>query len=110
MREARVEETKQGRVPVGEGWFILNLGEMPWQTIPGFGVLRDFNWDRKSGEPGIGVPIHVLQPGENFGYYHAEEAQEGFVVLSGECLTVVESQERRCASGTTCIRRRAPLT
>jgi uncharacterized cupin superfamily protein len=93
--EARIEETKQGRLPAGEGWFILNLGEMPWETVPGFGVWRGFDWDQKPGEPGIGVHIHVLQPAENFGYYHAEAAQEGFIVLSGECLAVVEGQERR---------------
>ncbi len=38
--------------------------------------------------------VHVLMPGEASGYYHAEEAQEGFLVLSGECIAVVESQER----------------
>ena len=29
------------------------------------------------------------------GYYHAEEATEGFVVLSGACVAIVEGQERR---------------
>jgi hypothetical protein len=32
----------------------------------------------------IGVHVHVLQPGEANGYYHAEAAQEGVLVLSGE--------------------------
>ena len=94
MHEARIEETEQGRLPAGEGWFILNLGEMPWGTVPGFGAWRDFDWAKKPDGPGIGFHIHVLQPGEPFGYYHAEEAQEGFIVLSGECLAVVEGQER----------------
>jgi hypothetical protein len=39
--EARIEETKQGRLPAGEGWFILNLGEMPWETVSG---LRRVAW------------------------------------------------------------------
>lgn len=95
MDEARIENTEQGRLPAGDGWFVLNLGEMPWETVPGFGVWRDFNWDQKPGEPNIGVHIHVLQPGENFGYYHAEAAQEGFIVLSGECLAIVEGKEQR---------------
>ncbi|MFL5830762.1 MAG: cupin domain-containing protein [Solirubrobacteraceae bacterium] len=96
MDEARIDETEQGRLPADEGWFILNLGEMAWETVPGFGAWRDFNWARKSDdEPGIGVHMHVLHPGESFGYYHAEAAQEGFIVLSGECLAVVEGQERR---------------
>ena len=33
-------------------------------------------------------------PGEANGYYHAEQAQEGFLVLSGECIAVVEGEER----------------
>jgi uncharacterized cupin superfamily protein len=42
-----------------------------------------------------GVHVHVLQPGESNGYYHAEDAQEGFLVLSGECIAVIENEERR---------------
>jgi quercetin dioxygenase-like cupin family protein len=95
VREAHIDETKQGRLPSGEGWFILNLGEIAWETVLGFGVWRGFNWARTSGdEPGLGVHIHVLQAGETNGYYHAEAAQEGFIVLSGECLAIVEGQER----------------
>jgi mannose-6-phosphate isomerase-like protein (cupin superfamily) len=95
VREARINETREGRLPAGDGWFILNLGEMPWETVPGFGVWRDLDWARVSGaEPVVGIHIHVLQPGETNGYYHAEAAQEGFVVLSGECLALVEGQER----------------
>jgi quercetin dioxygenase-like cupin family protein len=94
VHEAHIEETEQGRLPAGEGWFILNLAEMPWGTVPGFGAWRDFDWDKQSDGPGIGFHVHVLQPGQPFGYYHAEEAQEGFIVLSGECLAVVEGEER----------------
>jgi quercetin dioxygenase-like cupin family protein len=95
VHEARIDETGEGRLPAGEGWFILNLGEMAWETVPGFGVWRGFDWPGAPGEgPGVGVHIHVLQPGETNGYYHAEAAQEGFIVLSGECLAVVEGQER----------------
>src|SRR6478752_3572834 len=91
--EARIEDNDEGRLPAGDGWFILNLGEMPWETVPGYGVWRGFDW--AGDRPGIGVHIHVLQPGETNGYYHAEAAQEGFVVLSGECLAIVEGHERR---------------
>ncbi len=41
------------------------------------------------------IHVHVLQPGESHGYYHAEAAQEGFLVLSGECVAVIENEERR---------------
>ena len=96
MHEAEIEETPEGRVPAGGGWFILNLGEMAWETIPGFGMWRGFEApDADPSQPGIGVHVHVLQPGEPNGYYHAEAAQEGFLVLSGECIAVVEGEERR---------------
>ena len=94
MQEARIENTPEGRVPAGEGWFILNLGEMAWETLPGFGVWLDPPHADPS-QPGIGVHVHVLRPGEANGYYHAEAAQEGFIVLSGECIAVVEGEERR---------------
>ncbi len=32
MREAQIEPTPEGRLPVDGGWFILNLGEMAWET------------------------------------------------------------------------------
>ena len=43
----------------------------------------------------LGIFVHVLPPGEAPGYYHAESEQEGFLVLSGECVAIVEGQERR---------------
>ncbi len=42
----------------------------------------------------IGVNVRVLWPGDANALYHHEDAQEGFLVLSGECLLVVEEQER----------------
>ena len=96
MQEARIEKTPEGHVPVSGGWFILNLGEMAWETVPGFGVWRGFEApDADASQPRIGVHVHVLQPGEANGYYHAEAAQEGFLVLSGECIAIVEGEERR---------------
>jgi uncharacterized cupin superfamily protein len=96
MREAHMETTTDGHVPADGGWFIANLGELAWETVPGFGVWRGFDPpDHDPATPGIGVHVHVLQPGEAPGLYHAEAAQEGFLVLSGECIAVVEGQERR---------------
>jgi uncharacterized cupin superfamily protein len=86
VQEAQIEQTPEGQVPADDGWFVLNLGELAWETVPGFGVWRGL---------GIGAHVHVLQPGQAPGYYHAEEAQEGFLVLSGECVAIVEGQERR---------------
>ena len=94
MNEARVKQTPQGKVPADDGWFILNLADIAWETVPGGGTWCVFESpDAPSARLGIGV--HVLHPGEMPGYYHAESEQEGFLVLSGECVAVVEGQERR---------------
>ncbi|HVC85269.1 MAG TPA: cupin domain-containing protein [Solirubrobacteraceae bacterium] len=37
----------------------------------------------------------MLPPGETPGFYHFESDQEGFLVLSGECILIVEGEERR---------------
>ena len=96
MQEAQIEKTPEGQVPVDGGWFILNLGELAWETVPGFGIWRGFDApDADPSQPGVGVHVHVLQPGEAPRLLPREEAQEGFIVLSGECIAIVEGQERR---------------
>ena len=42
----------------------------------------------------IGVKVSVLWPGEPNALHHSEGAQEGFLVLSGECTLIVEDEER----------------
>jgi oxalate decarboxylase/phosphoglucose isomerase-like protein (cupin superfamily) len=86
MREAEIEQTPEGAVPAGDGWFIRNLADLAWESAPRFGAWRDLL---------PGAHVHVLHAGEAPGYYHAEDAAEGFVVLSGECLALVEGEEQR---------------
>ncbi len=38
--------------------------------------------------------IAVLEPGQPTGMYHAESGQENFLVVSGECVLVIEGEER----------------
>ena len=94
MHEARIEQTETGRVPADDGWFILNLAEIAWETLPGGGTWCSFEAP-SAPSPLLGIGVHVLQPGETPGFYHAESNQEGFLVLSGECVAIVEGQERR---------------
>ena len=94
MHEAAIEETPAGRVPAGEGWFILGLQELAWAAVPGGGTWCVFEAP-SAPSPCLGIGVHVLGPGETPGMYHAESEQEGFLVLSGECLAIVEGQERR---------------
>ncbi len=44
--------------------------------------------------PQLGVAIIVLEPGEPIGMYHREADQEGFLILEGEALLIVEGEER----------------
>jgi uncharacterized cupin superfamily protein len=94
VTEASMEAMPTGKLPSDDGWFILNLTEIGWQTLPGGGTWCVFESPRAPSRT-LGIGVHVLRPGETPGYYHAESDQEGFLVLSGECVAVVEGQERR---------------
>jgi uncharacterized cupin superfamily protein len=92
--KADIEHTDHGLVPADAGWFILNLSEIRWETIPGGGTWCSFESD-DDRSPLLGIGVHILGPGESSGYYHAESNQEGFLVLSGECIAIVEGEELR---------------
>ena len=94
MHEAKIDDTEVGRVPADDGWWILNLAEMAWDTLPGGGTWSVFE-SPAARSPELGIGVHILGPGETPGMYHAESNQEGFLVLSGECLAIVEGEERR---------------
>jgi uncharacterized cupin superfamily protein len=94
MDEARVVQSETGRRVEGPGWFVLNVAEASWTTTPGGGTWSELEpAGARFGQFGIGV--HVLPAGEKPGFYHWESDQEGFLVLSGSCLAIVEGQERR---------------
>ena len=94
MHEAKIVDTETGRVPADDGWFILNLAEIAWETVPGGGTWCVFESPSAPSRT-LGIGVHVLPAGETPGFYHAESDQEGFLVLSGECIAIVEGQERR---------------
>jgi len=91
--EARLVETEHGLVPEGEGWFVLNARESRWwhHDTFGSGVTFEGN-DVRFSE--FGINVQVLQPGEPNCMYHGENAQEDFLVLHGECLLLVQGEER----------------
>jgi uncharacterized cupin superfamily protein len=96
--EARLEESGSGLAPTGPGWFVLNVGEAMWLTTEGGEKKRSGSecaFETPVAEfAQVGVRIHVLPPGEPNGCYHAENQQEDFLVLSGECTLLVEGEER----------------
>jgi uncharacterized cupin superfamily protein len=93
-REAAMEDTGKGLRPKGEGWYVLNATEAVWRALPGWG--RDVNFEPAEPRfPDFGVNISVLGPGEPNCRYHAEDQQEDFLVLGGECIAIIEGEERR---------------
>jgi uncharacterized cupin superfamily protein len=94
VNEAQSEETPYGRYVRSEGWFVLNLSdalavrndEKGGATYPLEGQAAPFG--------DFGVNVKILAPGQPSSLYHAEGAQEGFLVLSGRCTLIVEEQER----------------
>lgn len=96
--EARLEQTDEGLVPAGEGWFVLNALEARWFDRPGRGKALLFTGvseaDVETLFPQLGVNLRVLWPGEPNAMYHWETEQEAFLVLSGEALLIVEGEER----------------
>lgn len=91
--EAPLERNEAGLYPAGEGWFVLNVHDARWFESEDFGRYAAFESEKvRFAELGIGVGI--LLPGQPNAMYHAEDAQEDFLVLSGECLLIVEGEER----------------
>ena len=93
--EARLAQTDAGLVPETEGWFVLNAREARWWRHENFGSAVTFEGDDGIRFPDFGINIQVLMPGQPNCLYHGENAQEDFLVLYGECLLLVEGDERR---------------
>ena len=89
--EASLQQTGDGLVASGEGWFVLDAREAQWRYREGKAVLS-FEGDGEFAQ--LGIALIVLAPGEPMAMYHWETDQEDFLVLSGEALLVVEGEER----------------
>jgi len=95
--EARVESTDAGRVPRTAGWYVVNAAECAWYRNEKFGAYCALEGDARFEQ--VGVNIHVVQPGQPACHYHSETEQEDFLVLSGQCVVVIEEQERPLRAG-----------
>ena len=90
-------QTENGRVPAGEGWFVLNAREAQWWERDRRGLLCEFEgagFENALDFHQLGINVTVLGPGEPIGMYHWEHDQEDFLVLAGEALLIVEGEER----------------
>jgi uncharacterized cupin superfamily protein len=91
--EASYESSDEGIIPVGDGWFVVNAKESRW--VEGdLGAFTRFEGETSRFEA-LGINIAVLAPGQPACMYHGEGEQEDFLVLAGECLLLIEGEERR---------------
>jgi uncharacterized cupin superfamily protein len=86
------EATIEDGVPRGEGWFVVNAREARWQHNE-LGAYCGFEGENARFAE-LGINLNVLPPGKPMAMYHEEEGEEAFLVLRGECLLIVEGQER----------------
>jgi uncharacterized cupin superfamily protein len=97
MDEAKLERTDYGLAPAEDGWFAVNIRDAAWVTNERFGAACVIEGEAVAF-PEVGYTLHVLEPGQPNGMYHREDNQEDFLVLSGECVAIVEGEERRLSA------------
>jgi uncharacterized cupin superfamily protein len=89
-----VPEAKlEGGVPQDGGWFVVNAGEARW-LYNELGGYCPFEGSEEARFPQLGINLNVLPPGKSMTMYHGEASPEAFLVLKGECVLIVEGQER----------------
>jgi len=71
---------------------VLNAREAKWLD-GAYGAYARFEGEPRFQQ--LGFNIGVLRPGQPSSMYHGEDGQEDFLVLSGECLLLIEAEERR---------------
>jgi len=73
-----------------DGWFARNVRDLTWHRDR----PRGFVVELVPRDSKVGVNLFVLGPGDPMSMYHWEGDQEGFLVLSGEAVLIVEDEER----------------
>ena len=96
VSELPLRETKFGLVADGDGWFVINARASRWRDAGHFGRFCNFEGKKRFRQ--LGINLNVLEPGQPIGMYHRENKQEDFLVLSGECLLLVDGRERRLSA------------
>jgi uncharacterized cupin superfamily protein len=105
--EAQLEERESGKRPASDGWFVVNVADSAWFVHDAFGSGVSFESPEAPFRE-LGINISAVEPGQPLCLYHEEDAQEDFLVLSGECTLLVNGEERplrawdffHCPAGT----------
>ena len=97
--EAPLHQTDEGLAPGSPGWFVINAREARWRKRPERGYSLPLSgWSDEECETDfaqLGVNLIVLAPGEPMAMYHWEADAEGFLVIAGEPLLIIEAEERQ---------------
>jgi uncharacterized cupin superfamily protein len=72
---------------------IVNLADAPALEHSRRATIIDFE-PEGAPFPDTGVNVQIMQPGEPNGRYHSEPVQEDFLVLHGECIVILQGEER----------------
>jgi uncharacterized cupin superfamily protein len=73
--------------------FIVNLSDAPARSHSRRATIIDFEPD-DAPWPDTGVNVQIMRPGQPNARYHSEPVQEDFLVLHGECIVILEGEER----------------
>jgi uncharacterized cupin superfamily protein len=73
--------------------FVMNVADAPALSHSRRATIIDFE-SEDSPWPDTGVNIQIMQPGQPNCRYHSEPVQEDFLVLYGECIAILEGEER----------------
>jgi uncharacterized cupin superfamily protein len=105
VEEARLETVASGLAPVSPGWFVVNARDAAWVNNDYSGGVCIFESDDfvlrgrpdldEYVKPHAGFTLRVVPPERSAGLYHAESVQEDFLILMGECILLIEDEERR---------------
>jgi mannose-6-phosphate isomerase-like protein (cupin superfamily) len=85
VEEARLAEVGSGLAPVTEGWFVVKVVDAAWIVNDAFGSACPFEANVPVLRERSDLPVHKL----------ADLGFKDFLVLAGECLLIVEGEERR---------------
>ena len=87
------EAKLENGVPTRGGWFVVNARDARWAHNE-LGAYCPFEGKDDARFDQLGINLNVLPPGAPMAMYHEEPGQEAFLVLRGECVLIVEGQER----------------
>jgi uncharacterized cupin superfamily protein len=87
--------------------FVMNVADARASSHPRRATVIDFETEGEEW-PDTGVNIQIMQPGKPNCRYHSEPVQEDFLVLYGECIVILDGEERplrqwdfvHCPAGT----------